>query len=118
LVQCLVKAISDEVDEGTYEHDYHPIMVRQNKWHACRYGLEAKLVDSRTHAVRPVRELARELVERLLPVAQERGCEEYLQRALELTAGPTWADRQLALLKETGDVVEVVRRLTQGSRLT
>ena len=33
LVQCMVVAISNEIDGGTYQHDYHPMMVQQNKWH-------------------------------------------------------------------------------------
>ena len=45
LIQCLVKHLSDEIDEGTYQHDSHPMIIRQNKWRAGRYGLEAQLVD-------------------------------------------------------------------------
>ena len=46
LVQCLVKALSDEIDNGTYQHDSHPMMVQQNKWRAARFGNQAKLVDT------------------------------------------------------------------------
>ena len=46
LIQCLVQALSDEIDEGTYQHDCHPMMVRQNKWRAARYGIDAKLVEA------------------------------------------------------------------------
>ena len=49
LIQCLVCRLSDDIDKGVYQHDIHPIMVKQNKWKACRYGLDAKLVDSVTH---------------------------------------------------------------------
>jgi len=117
LIQCLVQSLSDEIDQGTYQHDCHPMMVRQNKWRACRYGLEARLVDCHTYGARPVREIVPDLVHRLMPVAAERGCQDYLRRVLNLASGPTGSERQLALFKETNDAVEVVRRLTAASRL-
>ncbi|MCA9185970.1 MAG: YbdK family carboxylate-amine ligase, partial [Planctomycetales bacterium] len=40
LIQSLVKKLSDQIDEGTYQHDCHPVMVRQNKWRAARFGNE------------------------------------------------------------------------------
>ena len=49
LVQCLVKALSDEIDNGTYQHDSHPMMVQQNKWRAARFGNQARLVDTDTY---------------------------------------------------------------------
>ena len=55
LVQCLVKALSDEIDHGAYQHDCHPMMVRQNKWRAARYGLDAQLVASRSQVNRTSR---------------------------------------------------------------
>ena len=51
LVQCLVKALSDEIDNGTYQHDSHPMMVQQNKWRAARFGNQANLVDTDTYRV-------------------------------------------------------------------
>ena len=53
-MQCLVKALSDEIDNGTYQHDSHPMMVQQNKWRAARFGNQAKLVDTNTYRVRPL----------------------------------------------------------------
>ena len=50
-MQCLVKALSDEIDNGTYQHDSHPMMVQQNKWRAARFGNQAKLVDTYTYQV-------------------------------------------------------------------
>ncbi|MGE3808171.1 MAG: YbdK family carboxylate-amine ligase [Gemmataceae bacterium] len=110
LIQCLVQALSDEIDQGTYQHDHHPMMVRQNKWRAARYGLDADLVDSRTFELRPARDEVRHLIGLLRPTAEKLDCLPYLERAVEMVQGPTWAERQLALLRETGDPAEVVRR--------
>ncbi len=118
LVQCLVKALSDLIDEGAYQHDCHPMMVRQNKWRACRFGIEAELVDSFTYEVHPVRQIVENLVGRLRPTADELGCRNYLERVLEITARPSWAARQTQLLEETGSPQEVVRRLSQQARVS
>jgi glutamate---cysteine ligase / carboxylate-amine ligase len=116
LIQCLVKALSDEIDQGTYQHDCHPMIVRQNKWRACRYGLDAQLVDSYTYEVHSARELVQDIVRWLEPTAAELNCQDYLQRAGDLATGPSWADRQLALLEKTGDPMEAVRQMTRESR--
>lgn len=118
VVQCLVTRLSQDIDEGTYQPEYHPMMVRQNKWRACRYGPRADLVDGLTHELRSVPDLLQNLVRRLEPVAERLGCGEYLHRALRLARGPSGADRQLALLEETGDPIETVRRLTERSRMS
>lgn len=113
-VQCLVVHLSEEIELGTYQHDYHPMMVRQNKWRAARYGLDARLVDSITHEIRPVRQILREMVEALRPVAEKLRCTAHLERMLEIADQPNWAKRQLAFLRETGDPASVVRSMTGG----
>ena len=117
LVQCLVKALSDEIDQGTYQHDCHPMMVRQNKWRASRFGLEAELVDPFTCAPHPVRDTVFELVDKLRPISQELDCSIYLDRVAQLASGKSWAARQLRALQETNDPVETVRRFCDLSRV-
>jgi carboxylate-amine ligase len=117
LVQCLVKALSDEIDVGTYQHDCHPMMVRQNKWRASRYGAKAELVHAYTHKKQTVPQAIEELVFELRPAAEELGCAAYLESCLDMASRPSWADRQLAILEETGDPKEVVRQLTTASRV-
>jgi glutamate---cysteine ligase / carboxylate-amine ligase len=118
LVQCLVKALSDQIDEGTYQHDCHPMMVRQNKWRAARYGLDAQFVESQHYQTQPGREVVTQLANMLTPISKELQCDEYLVRIFDMAKKPTWADRQLAIFKETGDKAEVVRQLTAQSRLS
>jgi carboxylate-amine ligase len=118
LIQCLVKALSDEIDQGAYQHDCHPMLVRQNKWRAARYGMQAQLVDAFNYEVQTVPQVVEDLVEKLRPVAEELGCEEYLDQCRRLAGGPSWADRQLALAQETGSLEEVVRQFTRQSRIS
>lgn len=118
LTQCLVQALSEQIDEGAYQHDCHPMMVRQNKWRACRFGNRAELVNSYTYDVQPVREMIRFLVARLRPLAVQLDCVPYLEHTIEMAKSPGWSERQAAILRETGDVAEIVRRLSCESRIT
>ena len=114
VTHCLVSALSDEIDQGTYQHDCHPMLVRQNLWRAQRFGLKAELIDPLTHEPQPVRRLVYELLERLRPTARELGCEAELGDVERMAKGPTWAERQLAVLRQTGDAAETVRRMVAG----
>ncbi len=118
MVQCLIKALSDEIDQGTYQHDCHPVMVRQNKWRACRFGNQAELVNSYSHEVETVSDITRFLIDRLSPVAEELDCLEYLERNQKIADDASWSDRQQAILQETGDPREVVRLLCEESRIS
>lgn len=118
LIQCLVKALSDEIDQGTYQHDSHPMMVRLNKWRACRFGLRAGLVDSFTYEVQTVQLIVRNLVNFLRPTAQELGCADELEHCLALAEGPSCADRQREILEQTGEPREVVNRLCRSARIS
>ncbi|MCC6493321.1 MAG: YbdK family carboxylate-amine ligase [Pirellulales bacterium] len=118
LIHCLVKALSDEIDEGAYQHDCHPMMVRQNKWRAARYGLAAQLVDAFNYEVRAVPEIVDRLVDRLQSTADDLGCRDYLDHCRSLAAGPSWADRQMQLAEETGSLPETVRRLAREARIS
>lgn len=118
LIQCVIKALSDEIDHGTYQHDCHPMMVQQNKWRAARFGTAAQLVDSYTYEAMPVAKAVEKLTHHLAPVAAELGCGHRLDHCRHLAASPSWADRQLSLLAESNSPEEVVRRLTELSRIT
>lgn len=117
LVQSLIKALSHQIDEGAYQHDCHPMMVRQNKWRASRYGLDAQLVQSPSYKTLPARDAALQLVELLTPTAESLDCLDYLNRIKDMASRPTWASQQLAILAQTNDPTEVVRQMTARSRL-
>src|SRR5262249_35129981 len=118
LVQCLVKALSDEIDNGTYQHDSHPMMVQQNKWRAARFGNQAKLVDTDTYASASVEDTVDRLVELLQRPAAELGCEKYLAHCVTMASRPSAAQRQLDLMQEMNDPPEVVRQLVEEARIT
>jgi carboxylate-amine ligase len=118
LVQCLVKALSDEIDNGTYQHDSHPMMVQQNKWRAARFGNQARLVDTNTYRTATVKDTVSRLVELLQRPAAELDCENYLAHCVSMASRPSAAQHQLDLMAEMNDPPEVVRRLVDEARIT
>src|SRR6478609_8930139 len=103
LIQCLVNALSDEIDNGTYQHDSHPMMVQQNKWRAARFGNQAKLVDTITYKSASVHDTVARLVGLLQRTAVELNCANYLDHCVTMARNPSSAQRQLDLMAETND---------------
>jgi len=112
LVQCLVHAISLDVEEGTYQLDYHPMMVQQNKWRASRFGAEANLVSGIDYQQQSVVESVQKLVTRLRPQAESLGCVSELESVLSIP-GSTGAMQQLQIFEETSSRREVVRQMIE-----
>ncbi|MGE3317077.1 MAG: YbdK family carboxylate-amine ligase, partial [Planctomycetaceae bacterium] len=110
LIQCLVDAISQEIDEGTYQSEYHPMMVQQNKWRAARFGPDARLVNTNDYKQYSVQETIDSLIAILLPTARKLKCVDELTSAAQLPAH-TGSRQQLEIFEKTGDRVEVVRRM-------
>jgi carboxylate-amine ligase len=118
LVQCLVKALSDEIDHGTYQSDSHPMMVQQNKWRAARFGNQARLVDTNTYRSATVADTVARLVELLGPTAAELNCEAYLNHCIFMAENPSAAQRQVDLVAQLGDSKEMVRQIVEASRIS
>ena len=112
LVQSLVVAISREIDEGTYQSEYHPMMVAQNKWRATRFGADARLVNTDDYKPYSVQELLDRLVTALRPIAKELRCADELEacRALPEQSG---AAEQLRIHAETHSRHAVVQRMLE-----
>jgi len=87
LSQCLVEWMDQRHERGEALGVQPDWIVRQNKWRAARYGVEAEIiVDGEGHVV-PLREALRRLTDELEPVALQLGCEH------ELAGIPTMAER-------------------------
>jgi glutamate---cysteine ligase / carboxylate-amine ligase len=115
LIQCLVYDLSEEIDRGTYQLDCHPFLIRQNKWRACRYGMDARLVDAGTHEPVEARRVVHNLADRLHSRAEELGCVPYLEVARAMADRPTGSVCQLQAFEETNNLAEVVRRMLAQS---
>ncbi|MEK9809653.1 MAG: hypothetical protein VW362_04350, partial [Candidatus Nanopelagicales bacterium] len=84
---------------------------RENKWRATRWGVEADLVVDDAGNTKPLVEIVRELVDQLMPVAQELECTTELGYLLDITeSGPSYL-RQRAMLAEGAGFEDVVEHL-------
>ncbi len=114
MVQCLVHSISAEIDEGTFQSQYHPMMVEQNKWRACRFGADARLVNTDDYQQYSLTETVERLIPHLRPAAEELDCVDELESVLRL-ARNTGAMQQIALFEQCGDYREIVSRMLQDN---
>ncbi len=112
LVQCLVVAISQQIDEGTFQSEYHPMIIQQNKWRATRYGAQAQLVNSDDYKQYSVQETTDHLVERLMPTAESLRCAKELESVRRLPSN-TGAEQQIRLYEQTYSRHQVVRRMLE-----
>lgn len=110
IIQCLVDAISHEIDEGTYQSEYHPMMVQQNKWRAARFGPDARLVNTNDYKQYSVQETIDALIPLLLPTARKLDCVEELTAASQLP-DITGSRQQLEIFGRTDDRAAVVREM-------
>ena len=92
---------------------YMPALIAENKWRAIRYGIDGKLIDFGKQAEVPMRELAVELLEFVDDVLDDLGSREAVEYLHTILAEGTSADRQLRVLRETGDVRKVVEMLAE-----
>lgn len=114
LIQCLVVAISEEVEQGTYQLDYHPMMVQQNKWRATRFGADARLVLSQSYEQASLAETVANLVTRLEAHAVKLGCLDELRSVVNIPA-TTGAQQQLDIFEKSGSKQEVVRQMIENN---
>ena len=117
LVQCLVERMSRQLDAGESLPRLQPWFVRENKWRAARYGLEAEIILNASGKERLVTEDIRDLLVSLAPIAEDLGCARELDQVnLILTKGASY-QRQLRVAEANGgDLAAVVASLAQELR--
>ncbi len=113
LTQCIVaQALEGSEPRGPYNKD----LAEENKWRASRDGMDAALYNADEDATVPARDVARDLVEKLKPHAQDLGCEGELEGILEIVEGGTGSQRQREVYENSGDFLDVVAFLIEGTR--
>lgn len=97
VAQALVVWLADRHDRGERFAQVPTWRIEQNRWSACRRGVEGDMADVHTGAVRATRTCLRELLDALAPVAAEMGGAGPLRRAYDLVdANGAIAQRRLA----------------------
>jgi len=84
VVQALVVWLGERHDGGERLHVAEGWRIEQNRWSACRHGVEGEMADLSTGGVRPTRAVLEELLGALQPVAVRLGSESALARGREM----------------------------------
>lgn len=115
IAQCLVERLDSEMDRG-YTLPVPPAwIVRENKWRAARYGLDAQIVTDVHGTVRPVRQAIADLTEDLSPIARRLGCATELRTVGRILDEGASYQRQRAVAAKS-DLVGVVDSLLAEMR--
>jgi carboxylate-amine ligase len=115
LVQAMIKELAEHYEAGRQLSRYPYEMLDENKWIAARHGLDGQLVDlPKTDRV-PVPELARRVIERVRPHAEELGSAAELGDLNDLLDGGNGASRQRRVYDTNHDFQEVVREVLDAT---
>jgi glutamate---cysteine ligase / carboxylate-amine ligase len=117
LAQCLVEKLDQEIDRGYTLPTPAEWVVRENKWRAVRYGLDAEIVVDDQGTVRPVREAITDLVDELAPIARRLDCEAELADVRRVLAvGGSYQRQRAVAAAHGGDLAPVVDSLLAEMR--
>jgi carboxylate-amine ligase len=108
LCQSLVTLFDQQLDRGYTLPRPAAWVVRDNKWRATRYGLDATVITDDTGSTAPLRDDLYELIRELEPVADRLGCAEELKVASEVLDQGAPYERQRAIRADGGTLENVV----------
>ena len=113
---CLAHRLYAAYDDEEPLVEYPSELIDDNKIRAARWGTDGRLVDFRAGEQVPAPEMARGLVRRLGPHAEQLGCSDELAWIEDLLTNGTGAHRQLAMCERTGDLVGLAAEIAVASR--
>ncbi|SSC24619.1 Putative glutamate--cysteine ligase YbdK, partial [Klenkia terrae] len=112
LSQCLVEQFDREIDRGYTLPVPASWVLRENKWRAARYGLDAEIIVDDRGTVQPVREALRDLVDQLTPTAKKLDCLDELHDVLRiLEVGGSYQRQRAVAAAHDGRLEPVVDSL-------
>lgn len=117
LTQCLVEHFSRELDAGRDIPRMQPWFVRENKWRAARYGMDAIIIQNAAGDERLITEDLDQLLPVLAPIAAAIGCAAELQDVQGVVDRGASYQRQLRVAAaHDGSLKAVVSSLVQELR--
>jgi carboxylate-amine ligase len=119
LTQCLVEYFSRELDAGRALPSLQPWFVRENKWRAARYGMDAIIIQNSAGDERLVTKDLNELLPTLAPVAESLDCSTQLEDLRDIIDRGASYQRQLRVAAANDGslkavVSSLVRELREG----
>jgi carboxylate-amine ligase len=108
LCQSLVELFDHQLDRGYTLPSPAAWVVRDNKWRATRYGLDAIVITDDQGATAPLRDELYELVHELEPIADRLGCAEDLKVVSDVLDHGAPYERQRAIIAAGGSIEDIV----------
>jgi glutamate---cysteine ligase / carboxylate-amine ligase len=116
LSQSLVVWLSERYGSGLEVPTHQAWTIRENKWRAARWGLDAEVIRDEEGNLISLRRSIGDLVGRLAQTAERLGCLEDLQRVNGMLERGTSATRQREVYEQTRDLSRVVDSLVDEMR--
>jgi carboxylate-amine ligase len=116
LSQSLVVWLGERYTAGLELPQHRAWTIRENKWRAARYGIDAQIIRDEDGNLVSLRRSISELVERLEPTAERLGCVDELRNVNDILTRGTSATRQREVYERTGDLSAVVDALIEEMR--
>ncbi|MDR1767196.1 MAG: glutamate--cysteine ligase [Propionibacteriaceae bacterium] len=114
LTQSLGEYFARALAEGDTPDYLPPWLVRENKWRAARYGLDAEVITPNPdERILPLRHGLENLLNFLAPYADDLGCADELAVGHDIIARGAPYERQRAWVRDGADLREVARRMLQ-----
>jgi len=112
LAQAIVAKVDAMLRRGCAPEPPRPAYVLENKWRAARFGVRGPLVDFHRGEEREPAEFVDDLIDLVDDVVDTLDSRRYVERARELVAAGTSAERQLAAYRASGgDIGAVLEQL-------
>ena len=92
---CLLRMLYRLKTKNQKWRSYLPFLLEENVWLAQRYGSTGSLLDLGRRRLVPFSELVEEMIEVLMPEAEELGCVSELQHIRQIVMNGTSAEQQL-----------------------
>ncbi|WP_166354764.1 glutamate--cysteine ligase [Phytoactinopolyspora limicola] len=115
--QTLVHKLDHELDRGYTLPNPRSWVVRENKWRAARFGLDAEIITDENGTTVPLRPAILDLADDLMPIARRLGCADELAQVEHLLRIGASYQRQRAVAEASGgDLTKVVDGLLDEMR--
>lgn len=102
LIQATVAWMVDLCQRNMSFRLYERTLVNENKWRAVRYGLRGNLIDFGLEQEMPVAELIREMLDRVMPMAERLGARDELEHIHTMLERGSSAHQQVAAWQAAG----------------
>ena len=101
LVQSLVAYSAKKYREHDEIGHLPSFLIRENKWRAARYGIDAQLITNTLGDVIPVKKSVESLINELMPIAKEINTDKDLKNIEQIFKHGTSSKRQRKVFNET-----------------